>query len=46
MIVLTKLTLFVVWIVAFAMTCLVMGLVFPFMLIYDKLKTVVDGVPA
>lgn len=43
MVVLAKLTLFLLWLVAFALTCLVMGTVFPLIVIYEKLRTVIDG---
>lgn len=43
MIVLVKLTLFCLWLVAFAFTCLIMGTVFPLIVIYEKLTTVMNG---
>jgi hypothetical protein len=39
MIILAKLTLFILWLAAFCITCLVMGIVFPLITIFEKLQT-------
>ena len=38
MIVVAKLTLFIVWLMAFAVTCLVIGITFPVILLFDKFQ--------
>ncbi|WP_161597049.1 hypothetical protein [Dyadobacter flavalbus] len=43
MIILAKLTLFTLWIVTFVITCLVMGIVFPFVTLFDNLENVFAG---
>ena len=40
MIILAKLTLFTLWIVTFVITCLVMGIVFPFITLFDNIENV------
>lgn len=38
MIVVAKLTLFIVWLMAFAVTCLVIGITFPVIVLFDKFQ--------
>lgn len=42
MIVLAKLTLFILWLTAFFITCLVMGIVFPLITIFERLQTMFE----
>lgn len=39
MIVLAKLTLFILWLAAFCITCLVMGIAFPLITIFERLQS-------
>jgi hypothetical protein len=36
MIVVAKLTLFIIWLMAFIVTCLVVGITFPVIVLFDK----------
>lgn len=38
MIVVAKLTLFIVWLMAFVVTCLVIGITFPVIVLFDKFQ--------
>jgi len=38
MIVVAKLSLFIVWLMAFVVTCLVIGLTFPVLVLFDKFQ--------
>lgn len=38
MIVVAKLTLFIVWLMAFAVTCLVIGITFPVIVLFEKFQ--------
>ena len=38
MIVVAKLTLFIVWLMAFIITCLVVGITFPVIVLFDKFQ--------
>ncbi|MET7257064.1 hypothetical protein [Dyadobacter fermentans] len=38
MIVIAKLTLFIVWLMAFVITCLVAGITFPVIVLFDKFQ--------
>jgi hypothetical protein len=42
MIVLAKLTLFILWLAAFCITCLVMGIAFPLITIFEKIQTMFE----
>jgi hypothetical protein len=43
MIVLAKLTLFMLWLAAFFITCLIMGIAFPLITIFEKLQTMFEN---
>ena len=38
MIVAAKLTLFIIWLMAFLVTCLVVGITFPVIVVFDKFQ--------
>ncbi|SEJ15335.1 hypothetical protein SAMN05216327_106363 [Dyadobacter sp. SG02] len=38
MIVVAKLSLFIVWLMAFVITCLVLGITFPVIVLFDKFQ--------
>ncbi|WP_342083551.1 hypothetical protein [Dyadobacter sp. OTU695] len=38
MIVVAKLTLFIIWLMAFLVTCLVLGIAFPVIVLFDKFQ--------
>jgi len=44
MIVFAKLSLFLLWLMAFLITCLVMSVTFPFVVLFDRLRTIPKGV--
>ncbi|WP_291033821.1 hypothetical protein [Dyadobacter sp. 50-39] len=44
MIVVAKLTLFIIWLMAFVVTCLVIGITFPVIVLFDKFQMHFKGV--
>jgi hypothetical protein len=44
MIVVAKLSLFTIWLMAFVVTCLVLGLTFPFLMLFERFQIITKEV--